>query len=324
LVRTATGQVAAVPLVARIHEGLVETNRDRRTLLDRLVELILRVAGGWDRKVLLVADSYYASGKVIQPLLKKGHHLLTRARVNTVAYQSPRRRRKRRRGRPRIYGAKVRLRDLVADHTVPSPLTGEAQTRIRYGCVDLLWRPVGHRVRFIRIEHPHRGTLILMTTDLTLDPLDALLLYSYRFKIETGFRQAIHVIGAYAYHFWMETMTPIHRRSKDQYLHRKSDDYRRNVHRKMKAYHVHVQLGCIAQGLLIHLAIHHGDQVWQQFRSWLRTMDPSRPPSELVVAYALRESLPEFLADGGGEPELRKIAAAYRTSADPAESRKAG
>ena len=43
-----------------------------------------------------------------------------------------------------------------------------------------------------------------MTTDTDLDPLDALVLYSHRFKIETGFRHAIHVLGSYAYHFWME------------------------------------------------------------------------------------------------------------------------
>ncbi|MGC9199947.1 MAG: hypothetical protein ACP5E5_13595 [Acidobacteriaceae bacterium] len=34
----------------------------------------------------------------------------------------------------------------------------------------------------------------------------------------------------------------------DQYLHRESQAYRHAVHRKMKAFHLHVQLGCIAQG----------------------------------------------------------------------------
>ena len=33
------GQVAAVPLISRIHEGLVYSNRDARTLLDKLVAL---------------------------------------------------------------------------------------------------------------------------------------------------------------------------------------------------------------------------------------------------------------------------------------------
>ena len=41
LVQCAAGQVAAVPLVSRIHEGLVFSNRDTSTLLDKLVALLL-------------------------------------------------------------------------------------------------------------------------------------------------------------------------------------------------------------------------------------------------------------------------------------------
>ena len=35
--------------------------------------------------------------------------------------------------------------------------------------------------------------------------------------------------------------------------------------------------------------------VWNSFGSWLRTVRPGIPPSELVVATALRQRLPEFL-----------------------------
>jgi hypothetical protein len=76
-----------------------------------------------------------------------------------------------------------------------------------------------------------------------------------------------------------------------------SDDYRRLVRRKLAAYHRYVQLGCIAQGLLQYLALYHHHQVWKLFRSWLRTMKPALPPSEAVVAQALRNTLPEFLLD---------------------------
>jgi hypothetical protein len=306
----------------------VWSNRDRRTLLDRLVELFLSLAGLADRKVLLVADAYYASGKVIRPLLRQGHHLLTRARINTVAYLPPEPQARRRRGRPRLYGEKIRLRDLLAArdlfHTAPSPIAGESHTTLRYCWFDLLWRPVGHEVRFVIVKHPQRGVMILMTTDTDLDPLDAIVLYSHRFKIETGFRQAIQVLGSYAYHFWMDAMEPIRRRSGDQHLHMKSEDYRRGVRRKMRAYHLYVQIGCIAQGLMIHLAVNYGEQVWRQFRSWLRTMDPTRPPSELVVAYALRDALSDFLEDDGQDTELRKILASYATADTPAVIRKAG
>jgi hypothetical protein len=34
-----------------------------------------------DRKILLVADAYYASGKLIAQLLSNGHQLVTRAHL---------------------------------------------------------------------------------------------------------------------------------------------------------------------------------------------------------------------------------------------------
>lgn len=316
LVHSASGLVAAVPLISRIHEGLVFSNRDTSTLLDKLVALLMRVTGYLDRQVLLVADAYYASGKVIAPLLAKGHHLISRAKCNAVAYlpvPAPERRGK---GRPRVYGEKVRLKDLAQDDcafsSAPSPVYGENNVTLRFRTCDLLWRPVGRMVRFVIVHHPQRGTIFLLCTDLTLAPLQILTLYGYRFKIELGFRQAVHVLGAYAYHFWMADMKPIRRGTGDQYLHRTSDDYRAGVRRKLRAYHVYVQLGAIAQGLLQYLAINHTAEVWRGFWSWLRTMNPAMPPSELVVANALRTGLPEFFSLGDSVPGLKKIVATYR------------
>src|ERR1039458_3566863 len=186
-----------------------------------------------------------------------------------------------------------------------------ANVTLRYRCLDLIWRLAARIVRFVIVCHPHRGTIFLLSTDLTLDPLEILLLYGYRFRIELGFRQAVHVLGAYAYHFWMSGMKPLRRGDGNQYLHRTSDAYRAAPRRKMAAFHNHVQLGCIAQGLLQHLAINHTAEVWRSFRSWLRTMNPALPPSELVTANALRAALPAFFSSSEMDPNLRKIIDQY-------------
>src|SRR3990172_10073160 len=74
-----TGHVVSVPLAARIHEGIVLSNRDKRTLLDKMVGLFFAVVAAWvEKKVILVADAYYASRKVINPLFAQGHQLVTR------------------------------------------------------------------------------------------------------------------------------------------------------------------------------------------------------------------------------------------------------
>lgn len=87
----------------------------------------------------------------------------------------------------------------------------------------------------------------------------------------------------------------------------KTENYRRLVRRKMDAYHRFVQLGCIAQGLLQHLSLNFRKNVWAHFRSWMRTMKPTLPPSEAVVAQALRASLPEFLLFSPDTLDLKKF-----------------
>ena len=310
LVRWGHEAVAAVPLASRIHEGVVFKEKDKRTLLDKMVALFLELVEEISSPAILVADAYYASRKVIRPLLEAGHHLVTRVRINTVAYRPAPPPAVPRRGRPRLYGQKVYLRNLArssAFTSAPSPVYGETNVVIQYRCLDLLWRPIGRLVRFVFVKHPTRGSIILLSTNTLLSPLEIVALYGYRFKIEAGFRQAVHVLGSYAYHFWMLAMTPISKKAGDQILYRKSDSYRQAVRRKLHAYHCYVQIGCIAQGLLQHLAVNFSSTVWKHFRSWLRTMKTDQPPSELVVAYALRSGLFQFLAANPGELTLKKI-----------------
>lgn len=310
LLATAGDSTICVPLASRLHEGIKRGPGERRTLLDKFVLLVLPLCVMVGQPVFLLADAYYASRKVITPLLNAGHHLVTRAKTNAVAYRPPTRPPRRGRGRPRLYGDKVRLNALWNHpdfQRADSPAYGETSVPIRYLVQDLVWRPVGRMVRFVLVDHPLRGRIILMTTAVTLPALDVVRLYAYRFKIEVSFKQAIHTIGAYAYHFWLKAMPKIRRGDGDQYLHRASPAYRQRVHRKIAAYELHVQLGLIAQGLLQQLAVHRPRRVWSQFRSWMRTMPLDSVPSEAVASQALRAALPQFLVDTANGGILTKF-----------------
>jgi hypothetical protein len=55
-------------------------------------------------------------------------------------------------------------------------------------------------------------------------------------------------------------------------------------------------------------------EVWLCFRSWLRTMNPALPPSELVAANALRAAIPGFFSSSQMDPKLKKILDQYGRS----------
>ena len=305
----AAQSVLAVPLAMRIHEGIVWSNRDRRTLLDKMLALlgIVDLAEAF----YFVGDAYYASGKIINGLLAQNNHLVTRARSNAVAYRPFVARGPKRRDRPRIYDKKLALQTLFREtpalQEMPSPVYGETDVTLRYHQCDLLWRPARRIVRFVAVIHPTRGKCLLMCTDLSLDASEIIRLYGLRFKIEHTFKQAVNQIGTLAYHFWMRKMKPLRRRNGNQYMHRESLDYRNAIKRKLRAYHAFIQAGLIAQGLLQYLAAAFPQIVWASFGSWLRTIRPGVPPSELVVATALRQRMPQFPLDNSESSTFAKF-----------------
>lgn len=304
--------VFAIPLTCRIHEGVVFSNRDKRTLLDKMILLIDSL--GITEPFYFVADAYYGTGSIIRGLLAQGNHLVTRVKSNAVAWfpaTPPPPAAPRRRGRPRKYANKIKVSSLLKNvdrlQEVASPIYGEKDVTIQFAVADLLWRPVGILIRFVAVIHPRRGVILLMSTDLNLAPVEIIRIYGLRFKIELSFKQSLRVIGAYAYHFWMAAMTPLRRVSGNQYLHRKPKSYRDAVQRKMAAYHRHIQLGLIAQGLLQILSATVPQRIWRSFGSWIRTIRPGLAPSEQVAAIALRNTLPDFLAD----PDIASIFAKF-------------
>ena len=207
-----------VPLIGRIHEGIVACNAHKTTQIDRMMLMVINLLGT-SIKATVILDAYYSSGKVVKSLIASGHHLVTRCRSATVAHlplepaKQPQGR-----GRPRKYGAKVWVVEhLQAMAPIPmkTSLYGDGSPTAVYRFADLLWRPSGRIVRFVLVDHLARGRILLMATDTGADPERVAELYSYRFKIEVSFKQSIHTIGAYQYHFWMQSMVPIKRNGGD-------------------------------------------------------------------------------------------------------------
>lgn len=85
LLVSAASSFLAVPLVARIHEGVKFTNRDQRTLPEKLTTLIDSLA--LSEPFVLIADAYYACASVASWALERGAVLISRVRRNAVGYE---------------------------------------------------------------------------------------------------------------------------------------------------------------------------------------------------------------------------------------------
>jgi hypothetical protein len=144
----ALSSVFALPLACRIHAGLVFSNRDQRTLLDKMI--LLRDSLCLKEPCYFVADAYYATGKIVRGLLAHGNHLVTRVKSNSVAFfpaTPPPPNRPRPKGRPAKYGKKIQVAALLKDTArLGVPSGPGAQPRLwREGCEAPLpgRRPVG-------------------------------------------------------------------------------------------------------------------------------------------------------------------------------------
>ena len=288
----------SVPLTARIHEGIRVNCKDKRTLLDKLFELLLEL--NLPGSYYLLADKYYCSGRLMKMLVTQGIHIITMMKKNAVAYY-PVVETTGGRGRPKKYGEKIKLFSLFKSDLkfITAPMPNNPKLIIQYCVVKLLWRPLGNIVQFVLVKHPVRGNAIVMSTDLSLDPLSIVFGYSLRFKIEVMFKQAVHQIGTFIYRFWLKIMKPKKRgnTSGDYLIHFAPEEFKAKVLQKINTYHLFIQLGFIAQGLMQYISIYHYKLVWKSFGSWLRTIRDETLPSEKVVAMALSRTYIIFLID---------------------------
>jgi hypothetical protein len=92
------------------------SNRDHRTLLDKMILLIDSL--GLKERFYFVADAYYATGNIVRGLLAQGNHLVTRVKSNSVAFfpaTPPPPNRPRPKGPPAKYGKKIKVAALLKE-----------------------------------------------------------------------------------------------------------------------------------------------------------------------------------------------------------------
>ena len=325
LLGQAAGKRFALPLWAEIHP---EASPDSRAT--RLVHIAASIALRLQANIFLVLDAFFAVGPVfLAAAASNGRlHILTRAKKNVVAYQRPPRPRAHQRGRRRVYGKKLKLFNLfdtrAEDFRAVKALVYQQKDRMRYLVLDLIWKPTHGILRFFLIETA-RGRLILMSSDLTLDALHALSLYTARVHIESLFASVKNLLGGLAYHFWSKYLAPASRRpthgSQPAPISSRPDRTRNTLAAIEKFFALHL----IVLGILQLLAATCSEAVRQHAHCWLRT--PSgKVPSDFISRAALANLLHVNIRGLGKNPMtqsiLRKQTAPQTTRKKPAERKR--
>ena len=241
----------AVPVILGLQDGIKTSEDDETTIVERMSSLCVELihAGSY-----IILDAYFASKELIKEFRKHQLHLITRVRINAVGkHPLPTPTLKRSRGRPRVWGESVKLRNLFDEKdcftTETLVLYGKMVT-LRYRCCDLHWDSSVERVRFVLAVWPEGKQIILLSTDITLSAAEILTAYSWRFKIEVTFRNLIQLLSGFSYQFWMKDMTPTQGWPKDLILSRYPKKQQQQFYRKVEAMERFVLINAIALGIL--------------------------------------------------------------------------
>lgn len=289
----------ATGLYAQIHEGLslFETSDEAVPKTVKIVQMAEAVINGMAMPCYLVLDAYFAAGPVFLTAaaltlngMTNSIHIITRAKKNVTAYKQPEKSTgKRPRGKPKFYGEKIKLMTLFDSNAYPfetaTTFVYDKVETVRYLSLDLLWKPVKGLLRFVLIENS-RGRIILITSDLHLDPMIVMQLYCHRTKIETMFDTLKNTFGAMSYHFWSKCLSPASRAPKKNKAHNQVTDDLAQTRKTLSAIEKFVNIQLLVLGFLQYLAVTFPEEVKQKSLCWLRT-ESSKTPSEFVAKLAV-------------------------------------
>lgn len=197
-----------LPVSLAIHQGFIhigadeKQNENKTTMGSGIVQMAIDFAISHSLPCIMILDAFFPTGKVFQlaasvysiqlraPLVT----LIVRAKKSYVAYFEPEESDQKPRGRKRKYGNKIKLMETF-DHTdrfseESCKLYGRKEN-ISISAADLLWKPAGCLIRFV-FAVTSRGNIVLMCSDLSLDPVTALELYCTRPRIECMFDMLRH------------------------------------------------------------------------------------------------------------------------------------
>jgi len=291
-----------IPISAEMHDGKIdghsfcgcETGKtNKKSIITKMIQMAENIAESAG-SVNFILDAYFASksafeaaNEINKKLCRTAITLVMRAKKNSVGFREALEViGKRGKGRPRKYGDKVIFSEMFKEklnefNKVTMKLYGKVEN-VQYYCMDLLWRPVGEKLRFVLVKTSEK-TMILVCSDLQMDPEQIILLYSYRFKIEVSFKMLKHTIGGFFYHFWTLAIPKMSKyKTYTDVTCVKDKRKQERILATIRAIEVFVNIGSIAMGIINIIALTMPHVIWENYNGFLRTKSSTIPSVETV------------------------------------------
>ena len=176
-----------------------------KTKIELAIEHIQQVAQEFEsREILLTCDSWFGVKNLVKAVCdtsrEKSIHILSRLRINSSICELPESK-KTGRGRPKKYGRKIEsvsaLSTVLKAGAKSARIFMYSNNRdVQYSETIVMSRALQRKIKIVFVYRKNGFVFPIFTTDLELSAEKAIEYYAARWKIEAGFKELKHELGA--------------------------------------------------------------------------------------------------------------------------------
>ncbi len=195
------------------HEKCSKTKH--KTLQDWTCQIVMQIRRWFPhRKIILTADNEFATAEIALSCLKQKVALISRLKLNARLFNFPFRNPL---GRPRNKGTRLpKIESILTDasivwETKEALWYGGVPKTIQYFTGTCLWHVMAYSktpipIRYVIIRDPESrlNPVVLMSTDMDLDPIQIIETYVERWSIEVTFHEAREHLGIETQRQWSD------------------------------------------------------------------------------------------------------------------------
>jgi len=151
------------------------------------------------KRLWIVTDGGFTRASFLKPVVKMGAVIITRLRRDAVLYAELKQPKKRKRGRPRKYGKRLKLANIVKSSDgwfkIKAVLYGKEEVK-DVKVFKALYKPAGCQVQVLVVRESKDCFRAFMCTDLTASAQEILEAVADRYAIEQNFSDIKEIEGA--------------------------------------------------------------------------------------------------------------------------------